>query len=130
MKLPFSLSLALLPTLLLSSCFGSKQILELTVAGNKSADIHQLHQYKTDEYTRVGGNDRIYFISFIPTGKVSLDRALDDALKNAGPGAVALRNVAVENSYFIIPYVYGQASFTITGNPVYLPDYKPTPQTP
>lgn len=83
--------------------------------------------------TRTEGVDKSYIIIFIPTGNPNLKEAIDRAIE-AVPGAVALLDGVVTSGFFYIPYIYGEANFTVEGtaliDPSLLPKTAQTSPTP
>ncbi len=107
--------LASLCILLTTAC--TQRIGDFTVGSTKNIDIKKtLH--RVDETERLVGKDTKHIILFFPMGVPNMKEAMDRAIEQR-TGAVALSNVTVEQESFYIPFIYGQHSFLIEGNPVY-----------
>lgn len=107
--------IALASVTLLSGCV--HRIGDFTVASTKNMDIKRtLH--RVDESERLVGKDTKHIILFIPTGTPNMKEAMDNAVEQR-QGAVGLSNVTVKSGLWWIPYIYGQSSYEVEGNPVY-----------
>jgi hypothetical protein len=99
----------------ISAC--THRIGDFTVGSTKNIDLKgTLH--RVDETERLVGKDMKPTILFIPTGIPNMKEAMDRAIEQR-VGAVALSNVTVEQEAWVIPFIYGETSFVVEGNPVY-----------
>ncbi len=106
-----------LTALALSSC--SSRLLELTVAGSKNVKLDESPSYSAAHNTPTEGTHRSHIFLIFPFGQPSIDHALDDALESAGPNAVALYNMSLDQTTWYIPFLYGQKIYTVKGDPVF-----------
>lgn len=97
--------------LLLNGC--TTRFVDFTIISTKNVDLSRAGSFQKSS-TRTDGIDKAYIIIFIPTGNPNLKEAIDRAIE-AVPGAVALLDGVVTSGFFYIPYVYGEASFTVEG---------------
>ncbi len=108
---------ALAAALTLSSC--TTRLMELSVAGSKNVKLEDASQYTASHNVPTKGTHRSHIILFFPIGAPNIDNALTDALEKAGPNAVALYNVTLDETNWWIPCLYGQKIYTIKGDPVF-----------
>lgn len=107
------LTIAAVAALGLSSC--TQRISDLTVISSKNIDIENKTFKILDE--RVTGEDKKHIIVFIPTGQPSMKEAIDRAIESQ-KGGVALSDASIEIKWWWIPYIYGQNTIKVEGNPV------------
>lgn len=99
----------------LSGC--AHRIGDFTVASTKNINVEDsLHRVDYDN--RVTGKDVKHIVVIFPTGQPNMKEAMDNAIEKA-PKAVALSNVTVKSVGWYIPWIYGQNSFVVEGNPMY-----------
>ncbi len=101
----------------LSSC--TNRMLELTVAGSKNVKLEDASSYMATHNVPTKGTHRSHIFLLFPIGNPNIDKALDDALENAGPNAVALYNMTLDQTNWWIPFLYGQKIYTVKGDPVF-----------
>ena len=71
---------------------------------------------KDSSYVEIGtvaGEDKSIIIIFIPTGTPKTDRAITNTLINNE--IEFLTDVSIDNTYFWIPYIYGENKITVKG---------------
>jgi hypothetical protein len=116
--------------LALSGC--THRYIDFTAISSKNIDLSRGAEFVRGD-ARVTGTDKAHIIIFIPTGQPNAKEALDRAIEST-PGAVALVDGVVSNSFWWIPYIYGQSSVVVEGTPLIdprlLPGYKPTAMAP
>jgi hypothetical protein len=90
---------------------------DFTVASSK---IIRLNDFKLDQKVNaknVEGKDVQHVIIVFPTGGApSFKRAMDEALEK-GDGDV-MTDVRIDSWWFYIPYIYGQAGWSVSGDVV------------
>lgn len=89
------------------------RFVDFTVISTKNIDLAKIGTFQRG-LTRSEGEDKAYIIIFFPTGAPNLKEAVDRAIESV-PGAVALLDGVVNQGFFYIPYVYGEAEFTVEG---------------
>jgi len=90
---------------------------DFTVLTSKNVNLSDFSTSQAEESSeKVVGKHEVHIICFVPTGQPSLKEALDRALESKN--AYMLTNARIENFFFYIPYIYGQARFTVEGRPV------------
>ncbi|MCA8954849.1 MAG: hypothetical protein KDC87_02180 [Planctomycetes bacterium] len=90
---------------------------DFTVISNKLMRLSEFELSKADRKKGVVGQDIAHIILFIPTkGQITIEEAVDDAL-NKGGGDV-LTDAKVKSWFWYIPYIYGQAGWSVTGDVV------------
>lgn len=112
----------LLPAVMLAvlGCISCTQrIADLTFASTKNVDMNAPQGYTTVPNARVTGRDTAHIIIFIPTKTPSAKEAIDRAIEKNGSECVGLANAKLEYGGWYIPYIYGQAWYETTGDPVY-----------
>ncbi len=117
MKSSLLCAFALTAALTLSSC--TTRMLELTVAGSKNVKLEDATKYTASHNVPTRGTHRSHIILLFPVGSPNIDNALTDALENAGPNAVALYNMTLDQTNWWIPFLYGQKIYTVKGDPVF-----------
>ncbi len=105
---------------ILSGC--TNRIGDFTLASSKNIDISS-NLHTIDTTSRVEGIDKKSIIILFPTGVPNMKEAMDNAIEKA-PGAVALSDVTIKHSVWYIPYIYGESSYAVEGNPVYKKELK------
>jgi len=88
------------------------RFVDFTIISTKNVDLSKMGTFKRG--ARTEGVDKIYIIIFIPTGQPNLKEAIDRAIESV-PGGVALLDGVVSQGFFYIPYIYGEANFTVEG---------------
>ena len=106
--------LSLAAVLLLASGCSTRD--SFTVASTKLIRLDQFELDKANKTKNVQGEDTAHIIIFVPTGTPNLKTAMDRALEK-GNGDV-MTDVVIENSFFYIPYIYGQTSWKVNGDVV------------
>jgi hypothetical protein len=86
------------------------RIMDFTLISTKNVDIPGA------KGERVKGEDISSIIIFIPTGQPNIKTAVDHAIEN-GHGDMLVDGV-ISNTFWYIPYVYGQAGFIAEGTVV------------
>ncbi len=117
MKSFFICALALTTALSMSSC--TTRLLKLSVAGAKGVNLEDAAHYTATHNVPTEGTDRSHIFLIFPIGSPKIDHAMDDALSTAGPNAVALYNMTLDQTNWYIPFIYGQKIYTVKGDPVY-----------
>ncbi|WP_440876972.1 hypothetical protein [Thalassotalea sp. PLHSN55] len=106
--------IASLAIALIGGC--STRVGDFTVASTKNINIKSgQHKVLTEE--RLTGEDVKYGVLIIPAGIPNMKEAMDNAIEKK-QGAVGLSDVVVNHSYWGIPFIYSQRSYTIEGNPI------------
>ncbi len=124
MKTFLTCTLALAAALALSSC--TTRLLKLSVAGAKGVDLDVTSNYTAAHNVPTEGTDRGHIFLIFPIGSPNIDHAMEDALATAGPHAVALYNMTLDQTNWYIPFLYGQRIYTVKGDPV----FRETPPAP
>lgn len=112
----------LLPAMLvvaLSCVSCTQRIADLTFASTKNVDMNAPQGYSTMPNARVTGRDMAHIIICFPTKMPSPKEAIDRAIEKNGSECVGLSNAKLESGGWYIPYIYGQAWYEATGDPVY-----------
>ncbi len=117
MKTFLTCALALATALSMSSC--TTRLLKLSVAGAKDVNLDQNAHYTAAHNVPTEGTHRGHIFLIFPIGSPNIDHALEDALKTAGPNAVALYNMTLDQTNWYIPFLYGQRIYTVQGDPVF-----------
>ena len=89
---------------------------DFTVATTKLVRLNEVELDKATRVKNVEGDDTAHIIIFIPTGNPNLKTAMDNALEKGGGDVMT--DVRIDNSFFYIPYIYGQVSWTVKGDVV------------
>ncbi|GHV74819.1 hypothetical protein AGMMS49940_21210 [Spirochaetia bacterium] len=84
-----------------------------TVISTKSIDWSRASEYKRYN-EKVEGSDIYHIIILFPTGSVTIEDAVDNALEKV-PGGIALVDAVLRSKSFYIPYIYGQGGYYIEG---------------
>lgn len=89
-----------------------------TVASNKVFRISDFELEKADRVKGVEGKSVQHFIfSIIPVGsQPTIEGAMDDAMQKGGGDVMT--DLQMEQWFFMIPYIYGQAGWSVTGDVV------------
>ena len=109
MKVLSLIKLYLFWSILLTGC--STNIAKLSIVST----IPDL-DLKDSSYVEIGtvaGEDKSIIIIFIPTGTPKTDRAITNTLINNE--IEFLTDVSIDNTYFWIPYIYGENKITVKG---------------
>jgi len=109
MKVLSLIKLYLFLSILLTGC--STNIAKLSIVST----IPDL-DLKDSSYVEIGtvaGEDKSIIIIFIPTGTPKTDRAITNTLINNE--IEFLTDVSIDNTYFWIPYIYGENKITVKG---------------
>lgn len=110
------LTLLLLATTLLSSC--STRLLDVTILSTKNIDLNYVQGYTTNTNQRVTGQNTSHIISFIPLGYPSAKEAADRAVECNGTQCVGLTNATFTEKWWWIPFIYGQITLEVEGDPI------------
>jgi hypothetical protein len=90
---------------------------DFTVLSNKVMRLSEFELDKADRVKNVTGEEVQHIIVIIPTsGPPTVEGALDDALQK-GSGDV-MTDAVVKQWGWYIPYIYGQAGWSVTGDVV------------
>lgn len=91
-----------------------QRLMDLTVVSTKQTRINVSKAGKGD---RVEGEDRVYYLIFIPLGKPDLKEAIDRAIESAGPEYDALVDCVVysHHSWWILS---GYSAIKIVGTAI------------
>ena len=71
---------------------------------------------KDSSYVNIGnvvGEDKSIIFIIIPTGTPRVDQAITNTLINNK--IEFLTDVSIDNTFFWIPYIYGESKYTVTG---------------
>ena len=117
MKTRLTCTLALASAFLFSSC--STRLLEMSVAGSKDVKLSEATGYVASHNQPTKGTHRSHIFLILPFGRPNIEHALDRALENAGPNAVALYNMTLDETDWYIPFLYGQRIYIVKGDPVF-----------
>lgn len=98
--------------LVMSAC--TTRITDFTILSTKNVDLADMGKYKRLP-DRVTGSDTAHIILIIPTGTPNVKEAIDNAIESV-PGGVALVDGVVTYSWFYIPYIFGEMTYTVEGN--------------
>jgi len=99
---------------LLTGC--TTRLTDFTIISTKNVDLSVIGRARRGS-ARVQGKDTAHIIIFIPTGTPNMKTAIDRAIESV-PGSVALVDGVLYQSFFYIPYIYGQSSFIVEGTPL------------
>lgn len=116
------LALLLLVSGLLNSC--ANRLLDVTVLSTKNIDLNNLSGYTSNTNQRVTGSSTTPIISVAPLGYPSAKEAADRAVERNGSQCVGLANATFTAKYWWIPFIYGQITLEVEGDPIMK---KPTP---
>ena len=109
-------ALLLSPSFLLSTGCVVRQG-DFPVLSNKLVRLSDFDLDKADRVKGVVGKDVQHIIIFIPTGgPPTLEGALDDAFRKSGGDVMT--DAVVKSWGWYIPYIYGQAGWSVTGDVV------------
>jgi len=100
----------------------STRLIDFTVISTKNVDLSRGASFERAK-ERVEGIDKVHIIVFIPTGTPNMKEAIDRAIESV-PGAVALLDGVVTQTFWWIPYIYGQSMFLVEGTPLVDPTLK------
>ena len=90
---------------------------KFTVASDKIVRLSEFELDKADRVKGVEGKDVTHIIIAFPIGSMAtIGGAIDDALEK-GDGDV-MTDVTIEQWFFYIPYIYGQANWHVKGDVV------------
>lgn len=106
--------LLLLIPFLLVGC--TTRLGDFTIASTKNIDIEN-GNFEIQDNVRVQGIHEESIIILFPTGQISLDEAIDNAIEKT-PNAIGLSDVTIKHNFWYIPYIYGKSSYEVEGNPV------------
>ena len=84
-----------------------------SLVSTKEIDLQKFPSLQKAKDT-IQGNDKRGIIILIPTKKIRVSNAIDNAI-NSIPGCVALTDVKVYYKVWYIPYVYGREKFVVEG---------------
>jgi hypothetical protein len=101
-------------TFFISGCATPR--IDFTAISSKNIDWSRASEYQRTSQ-RAEGVDKVHIIIFIPTGVPNAKEAMDRAIESV-PGAVALIDCVMTQSFWYIPYIYGQASWVVEGTPL------------
>jgi hypothetical protein len=88
-----------------------------TVASNKVFRLSQFEMEKASRAKAVEVESVQHIVIFIPIGsQPTIEGAMDEAMKK-GNGDV-MTDVNIESWFFFIPYIYGQAGWSVKGDVV------------
>ncbi len=110
-------SLCLAALALLPSC--TTRLLDLTVTSSKNIDLNNKEGYVVSNNARTRGSDTQHIIFCFPLGMPDVREAMDKAIEKNGNNAVALSNMTLESTWWWIPFIYGQLTYTVEGDPIY-----------
>lgn len=108
-----------LPMLLAAMVLSSgctTRLMDFTLISSKNIELSRFDSFHIGK-TRARGRDVAHIIIFIPTGMPNPKEALDRAIESI-PGAVALLDGVILQSFWYIPYIYGQQKFIVEGTPL------------
>lgn len=108
--------LSILALGLLAGAGCTTRFVDFTLISTKNVDLSKAATFRRGT-SRTEADDKSYIIIFIPTGTPNLKEAIDRAIEKV-PGAVALLDGVVSQGGFYIPYIYGEAWFTVEGTPL------------
>ncbi len=101
----------ILITLVILIFFGcSSKLAEFTIISTKNFDS----QKGLIEIGKVSGSDNASIICIFPTGKISMENAVDRAIEGA-PNCCAISNAKFHQYFWYIPYIYGQGGIVVEG---------------
>jgi len=90
---------------------------DFSVASNKLLRLSEFELDKADRIRGVVGKDVQHIIILFPTsGPPTIDGAMDDAFRKSG-GDV-LTDATIKSWAWYIPYIYGQAGWSVEGDAV------------
>ncbi len=112
-----TLTLAAATLLALPSC--TTRIMDLTVTSSKNIDLNYKPGYVVSDNARTSGKDTTHFALFFPLGTPNVREAMDKAIEKNGNNAVALSNMTLTTKWWYIPFIYGQFTYVVEGDPVY-----------
>ncbi len=110
-------TLGLSALLALTSC--QVRIMDLTVTSSKNIDLNDTKGYVVSNNARTRGSDTSHVVLCFPLGRPDVKEAMDKAIEKNGSNAVALSNMTLEESWWWIPFIYGQITYTVEGDPIY-----------
>ena len=96
-----------LSLIILSGC--STNIANFSMVSTKLTNFDN----KYESIGQIEGEDIAYIIIILPTGKIRIDRAVDNTLLTNG--ADYLTNTVVKNEMFVLPYIFGYNKFKVKG---------------
>ena len=112
-KITILLFTLILP-LLFSNC--TRRLVDFTIISTKNIDLSKGATFVRGK-NRVEGKDMVHWIIIIPTGKPNIKEAVDKAIEST-PGCIALLDGVLYNTFWWIPYIYGQQYFLVEGTPL------------
>jgi hypothetical protein len=90
---------------------------DFTVASNKIIRLSEFELDKADRVKNITGKSVQHIICVFPTsGPPTLGGAMDEAFEKGGGDVMT--DAVVESWFWYIPYIYGQAGWSITGDVV------------
>lgn len=90
---------------------------DFTVLSNKVIRLSEFELDRADRVKAIVGKDVQHIIIFIPTaGTPTLEGALDDAFEKGGGDVMT--DAVVKSWNWYIPYIYGQAGWSVKGDVV------------
>jgi hypothetical protein len=108
-------SFILLISIIISGC--SVRHGDFTVVSNKLVRLSEFELEKADRVRGIEGKDVQHIIIFIPTsGPPTIEGALDNAIEEGGGDVMT--DAVIEAWGFYIPYIYGQAGWSVKGDVV------------
>lgn len=110
------LALLLLAAGLLNSC--TNRLLDVTVLSTKNIDLNNLSGYTSNTNQRVTGRASAPIICVIPFGYPSAKEAADRAVERNGSQCVGLANATFTEKWWWIPFIYGQITLEVEGDPI------------
>jgi hypothetical protein len=97
-------------------CSCSQKMMDFTLISSKNVDLSKASTFIKDN-NKIKGKSSIYIIVIIPTGKLTIDKAVDKAIESV-PGCVALADGNVKSNFWMIPCIYYKQSVIIEGTPI------------
>ena len=93
-----------------------RTITDFTIVSTKNVDLSRMSEYKRDPLMR-RGKDVVHWVTIFPiswTGEPDMKPAIDRAIQSV-PGGVALVDGRIRESFWWIPFIYGQNAITVEG---------------
>lgn len=116
----FSLLALAVAGLVTTSC--STRVGDMTVVSTKNMDIKHLAGYTTEYNKRTTGEYHKHILIFFYNGFLDMKEPIDRAIEKNGPNCVGLANVTITNRWWYIPFIYGQDSYIVEGDPIFRKD--------
>jgi hypothetical protein len=98
------------------------RLTDFTIISSKNIDLTRGAEFVRAP-VRVTGKDTKSIIVIIPTGEPNVKEAMDRAIEST-PGAIGLLDGVITSESWYIPYIYGEASYTVEGTPLIDPNLK------